>query len=280
MLRAHLYSLVPKFSEDNCGICFGPTFKHTFSLNNRTKPPTHIEYHTLDFFICTWCGYSFAPKNFRDYSLKKTGTSKPGSSPRIGNGTTPGREYFMALDAIDILNKRNVSVGIFGAGLNRDHELIRSLPRVSECSLIDLKNFQDSEHFLPVNTSKKFDVIVACEVAEHFMNPRKEFYSCFRLLKKSGLLVVSTNIKVRGDFSRHIYPFLHGHTSYYTGRSLIMLASICGLHIDFRVPQITLGTGSTKRYIYFTPSRRVQANIFDYFSRIQSPRSERPGDSV
>jgi SAM-dependent methyltransferase len=276
MLRALIYSLVPPLSTENCNICFGPTIERVFSLTNQSIPPSPIKYQTLEFFLCTRCGYSFAPGNFIDYSLKKTGTSKPGSSPRIGDGITPGREYYMASDAVEMLGKKKVSVGIFGAGLNRDHELLRILPQVSECALIDLKNFQDSEYFLPISTPKKFDILIVCEVAEHFMNPRKEFYSCLRLLKRGGLIVVSTNLKIQNDFSNYNYPFLHGHTSYYTGRSLIFLASIYKLFIDFRVPIIALGTHSTKRYIYLTSSLSVQHKILEYFSRVQSPRSEAP----
>lgn len=238
----------------------------------------------MNFLLCLDCGYSFCRENFKDYV--KLGPKTIASSEvytRVGNGQQPGREYFMAKEAIDVLgspdfflpqtireqrSKRKFRVLIFAPGNSLDHELLRKLDSVAECKITDLENFQKSPHFIPLDTGETFDVVIACEVVEHFMYPRKEFGNLFRYLNKTGLLVISTNLRKDDDFSARTYPFLYGHTSYYSGRSLIFLAEMNGLYIDFRTP---IGPtfnfkSKIKRFTYLTKSDETYLSLQNHFS--------------
>lgn len=246
----------------------------------------------MNFLLCLDCGYSYCRENFKDYV--KLGSQTISSSKdyvRVGDGVRPGREYYMVKEAVDILgdldfflpreekerlNKRKFRVLIFAPGNSLDHELIRKLDSVEECKITDLKNFQQSVHFVPLDTKESFDIVIACEVVEHFTYPRKEFGNLFRYLKKTGFLIVSTNLRKDEDFSERTYPFLYGHTSYYSGRSLIFLAEMNGFFIDFRTP---IGPtfnfkSKIKRFTYFTRSQDSYLSLKNYFSIKPYPECE------
>lgn len=247
---------------------------------------------TMNFLLCLDCGYSYCRQNYKDYvRLGSKTISSSEDYARVGDGLRPGREYYMAKEAIDILGdpdfflpqtvreelgKRKFRVLIFAPGNSLDHELLRRLDSVAECKITDLENFQRSTHFVPLNTRESFDIVIACEVVEHFTYPRKEFGNLFRYLNKTGLLVVSTNLRKDEDFSERTYPFLYGHTSYYSGRSLIFLAEMNGLLIDFRTP---IGPtfnfkSKIKRFTYFTKSQDSYLSLKNYFSIKPYPECE------
>ncbi len=236
-----------------------------------------MKYSQLEFLTCQECGYSFSAQNQKDY-LKGVRLTSPGSVPRVGDGMVAGREFYMANGAMNILRlvrEGPFSVLIFGAGLNRDHELIRRLPTVSECALTDLGNFQEHNSFVPLSGSKRrFDIVVACEVVEHFTEPRQQFGQIIRFMKPNGVIIASTNLKTKSDFSIYPYPFLYGHVSYYTGKALMFLAEQCGLYIDFRTPASKGWVTGTKRYVYMTGSDKIRRGIIERFSMVPYPRTE------
>ena len=273
LLKQLFYNILPDPSIGRCLICFSASLTKEVTLQNNAEPVSPIKYRVIPFSICENCGYCYAPVN---KSTVKYNPNKPPKTPRIGDGVGPGREYFMAIDALRILNRSQVSIGIFGAGKSKDHELIRTLPGVSRCSVMDLRNHQNSPHYLPIDTKEVFDIVIACEVVEHFQNPRREFRNLFNKIRKNGVLLVSTSLKIEDDFEHYIYPFLYGHTSYYTGRSLMFLAKVNRMFIDFRTPAIGIRIRSAKRFVYFTPARLVRDQITEYFSRYRYASSELP----
>jgi len=229
------------------------------------------------FILCSNCGYSFCPGNYRDdVKTLKRGCDKNNYVARIGDGITPGREYFMAMNAIGILNKNKLRVLIFGPGFNKDHILIRKHDLVSECKIMDLKNFQNSEYFVPIDTKEVFDIVIACEVIEHFADPRKEFSSLISYLDKDGLLIISTCMRLHqgGDHAYNLYPFLHGHMSYYSFASLICLARMNNFYIDFRIPIGWRFLSRSKRYVYMTRSKDVYFAVLNYSLAFPNPPSE------
>lgn len=240
------------------------------TLSVEDTRPRFIQHRTLDFLVCTRCGYSFAPQNYYDYPLGGHGTPQP-TGMASTETRAPGREYFMALDAMGILGKDPVSIGIIGAGYSPDHILIRKLPGVTECLIIDLKNFQNSEYFLSFSTDKKFDILIACEVVEHFMDPRQEFSDCFRLLKTSGLFLASTSLKTSPDFSHIVYPFLSGHTSYYTQQALRCLATMNEMFISFGTPRLGSQLLMDKSLLCFTRSKKTHLDISRFLESNQQP---------
>ncbi len=270
-LKQLFYNILPDPTADQCLICFSRSPGKEVTLENDAEPISPIKHRTIRFSICSNCGYCSAPAN---KSTVKYNPKKPPKTARIGDGTTPGREYFMAMEALRILGRSRVSIGIFGAGKSKDHELIRAIPGIVNCSVLDITNHQKSPYYLPIDTNETFDVIIACEVVEHFQNPRREFRNLFKKIRRKGLLIVSTSLKIQDEFEHYIYPFLYGHTSYYTGRSLMFLAKMNKLYIDFRTPSIGIRLKSAKRYIYLTPSHQIRDRVTEYFSRYRYASSE------
>jgi len=235
---------------------------------------------SMDFLLCETCGYSFCKENFKDYvALGAKDISNPKRNTRVGDGINPGREFFMAIDMIDFFLKKNssqkkVRILIFAPGNSLDHQLLRKHKAVAECVVTDLRNFQDSEYFVPLETNKKFDIVIACEVAEHFMYPRKEFANLLRYIGNEGILVISTSMRQHKNLSYSLYPFLFGHTSYYSEESLVFLSKMNNVFVNFRVPVGETFNSKTKRYIYMTKSAEVQKGITHFFSEEKVPRCE------
>lgn len=280
MLKKLLFKVLPQ-SETACNICFSKNIeKRSYPFKGENLTPFKLGKDIRDggsriFTICLDCHYSFCPGNYSDDSKRlQFGNSHPGCVARIGDGITPGREYFMAMNALHILNKRRPRILVFAPGFNKDHLLIRKNSSLSECKITDLQNFQESEYFVSIDTKKTFDIVIACEVIEHFTKPRKEFARLFSYLKKDGLLIASTSIRSSDDFSVFLYPFLTGHTSYYSGKALIHLARMNNLSIGFRSPEGEPFLGGSKRYIYMTKSKETAFSITDHFSRFSNPPSE------
>jgi hypothetical protein len=264
-------------SKYRCNVCFSTRIKKvTYTYTGLNNTVFKLRKPTLSFIQCLDCDYCFCQENYRDdCKYLHLGNSHPGCIERIGDGETIlGREYYMARNAFTILGKKDAEILIFGPGFNKDHISIRKHSYVSECKITDLKNFQNSDHFITMDTKETFDVVVACEVVEHFSRPREEFTRLFSYLKKDGLLIFCTNIRRDKDISKCLYPFLSGHMSYYSGASLIHIAKMKGMYIDFRRPAGEEWLGPTKRYIYMTKNKENTFAMAKYFSVVCRPPSE------
>lgn len=270
-----LYSKIPQF-ENVCNICFSRNIKKTQSTySHEVGPTSYVRNKSMNFTICRNCNYSFCGENFKDYiSLGSQSMSNSDKFKRVGDGITPGREFFMTKGAIAIIKREKLKVLVFAPGNSLDHQLIRKIESVMECKITDLKNFQVSDYFIPIEAKEVFDIVIACEVVEHFMSPRKEFSNLFRYLNKNGLLIVSTDTRVSECTTERVYPFLYGHTSYYSGRSLIFLAEMNNMFIDFRTPEGQNFNSKIKRYIYMTKSKETYFKLVERFAVITRPLCE------
>jgi SAM-dependent methyltransferase len=238
----------------------------------------------VSFLRCHACGFSFAPKNTHEYDsgLDFGKSSRPrANNRRVGTETRPGREYFMAVMAKDILQLAGVvprSILIYGPGLSLDHaQLARRFPDIRVC-ICDLKNFQDDANFVPLDSRETFDIVVACEVAEHFTDPQADFASLLSKVSATGIAVLSTNISDGGELPLQEYAFIPGHTAYYSGRALTLLARRVdpGFRVDFRAPRAALAQlGPRKRYVLVYRDA-LWPGIADYFSRNLMAPSEAP----
>ncbi len=172
---------------------------------------------------------------------------------------------------------------VYGAGRSVDNMHIQRLKRVKRVAIGDIFKARDDADF--VDTSKPaaetFDVVIACEVIEHFVNPHQEFDRLLSYVRDDGLLVCSTNLYNGGDLDKQVYIYGRGHVSYYTPKALRILAEARGFHIDFRVPRAAAaGVGRRKRYVILSRSADVMDRVVDYFGRNQYAPSERPpGDA-
>lgn len=93
-----------------------------------------------------------------------------------------------------------------------------------------INNFLSKTNFSP----KKFDLILAIEVIEHFSNPVKEFRIMSRLLKKDGLIVLQTANQnslaslIKGKKRNYYY---YDHLCYFSPKTLDYALDKVGLKI-------------------------------------------------
>jgi SAM-dependent methyltransferase len=228
---------------------------------------------TLDFIICEDCNFHFAPGNTHSYSSKDAFDADPYSAfGRVGTGDKPGREFSMARMGKQILGlagKDGGSILLFGAGLSKDHAWLRKEFPLARVSVCDLENFQGIDNFVPIDSDEKFDILVACECIEHFTDLESDFSTLLSKMSKDGIAIFSTNINDGAGVSKRSYPFIVGHTSYYSGRALQKIAKrIDGsLEVDFRSPLACLGQlGGTKRYVIMHSDHAIREAISEYFA--------------
>ena len=217
--------------------------------------------------ICTVCGHVSNPANTHDYGQYETVGEIP-IKPRVGTADRKGREFYMAEMAIDILGRTDLDVLVYSAGRSLDNHHIAALPSVRSVAISDVIRLRDDAEFFDSSepATRRFPVVIASEVIEHFLEPREDFERLFGFVEPDGLLVCSTNVYDGGDLRRQSYIFTPGHTSYYTPASLAVLAAANGWLVDLRVPLVATGYGGPrKRYVLFTASPAVLEAIHAYF---------------
>ncbi|WP_088288787.1 bifunctional 2-polyprenyl-6-hydroxyphenol methylase/3-demethylubiquinol 3-O-methyltransferase UbiG [Kineosporia sp. A_224] len=228
--------------------------------------------------ICSQCGYVSNGTNTVDYT-KFTSVNRFELTARVGTADRPGREFQMARMGVQVLGRTGLRVNVFGAGRSQDYLHVRALPGVERAIISDVVDLGLDEDFLNVRdgTTERFDLVVACEVVEHFTDPTTEFRRLFDLLTPQGLLVCSTNIYDGGNLERQEYLYRRGHVSYYAPRTIARIARASGVRFDFRVPQMATSTGGPrKRYVLFSPSADVMDRVAVYFGQHMYAPSEDP----
>lgn len=245
---------------------------------------THIQTverkkRTYDVRICHHCQYVSNFTNTVDYTAFESVESFR-LTPRVGTAEHQGREFHMAAMGADILQRSGLKVMVFGAGRSLDYQHIAKLPAVDRVVMSDVVDLGVDADFINITkgTSERFDLIIACEVVEHFTDPRAEFPRLFKLLTRKGLLVCSTNIYDGKNVANHTYLYSRGHVSYYSPQAIRKIARRSRMRFDFRVPAIATGTaGPRKRYVLFTRSRGNMRRIVEYFGRHAYAPSEDVG---
>ena len=228
--------------------------------------------------VCRVCGHVGNPDNIHDYRAFEQLDQLPDRA-RIGTADRLGREFHMAKMAIDILGREDLEVLVYGAGRSFDNHHIEALPQVRGVAIADVMRLRDDAEFIDASlpAPRRFAVVVASEVVEHFLDPRRDFARLLGYVQPDGLLVCSTNIYDGGGLAKQRYVFLNGHTSYYSGDSLARLAAASGFSVDLRVPLVATGYGGVrKRYVLFTASPAVREATVRYFSTHEYAPSESP----
>jgi SAM-dependent methyltransferase len=228
--------------------------------------------------VCRVCGHVGNPENLRDYRTYEQVTDLPDRA-RIGTPELPGREFHMGAMAVDIIGREQLDVLVYGAGRSVDNQHIGTLPNVRHVAIADIMRLRDDAEFIDANLPppRRFDIVIASEVVEHFIEPREEFAHLFSYVEPDGLLVCSTNIYDGGNLSTQRYVFLGGHTSYYSAASLDRLAQANGFLLDLRIPLVATGyAGPRKRYLLLSRSTSVMAGVARYFSTRPYAPSESP----
>jgi SAM-dependent methyltransferase len=232
----------------------------------------------LKVVVCQRCGHVGLPENtfdFKQVTVEQVATS----AGRTGTADVPGREFKMASMAAGILRHDHLKVLVYGPGLSLDYLHIRKLPRVARVTIGDLMRVQSEADFIDTSrrATQKFDIVVACEVIEHFEYPRAEFSRLLSYVAPNGLLVCSTNIYDGGNLTRHKYIHHRGHASYYSPAALRSIARRNHVLLDFRLPHVATGyAGPRKRYVLMSRSRTVMDAVADYFGTHMFGPSEDP----
>jgi hypothetical protein len=237
----------------------------------------------VTFFKCPSCNLVTAPGNTYDFRSEDDfqQDNRPSEHQgRIGTDQWPGREYIMACMGKDILQRAGLacrSILIYGVGLSTDHRrLTAEFPGV-DVKISDFKNFQNAENFVTFESDERFDLVIACEVVEHFLDVVNDFAGLLSKTTPQGLAIMSTNINDGRDIGEMQYPFIPGHTAYYSGRSLISIAKTfnSSMQVDFRVPRASLAQlGPRKRYVLMYQNELIGTGVADYFSQHQMAPSE------
>jgi SAM-dependent methyltransferase len=264
----------PAPGRPRCLICGSAQF--------RQRHVTYVrdEKKSCEVRVCKTCGYVHMPGHVESRYQGKTEMEQlPAGHSRLGTIDVPGREFHMAKMAVDILGGRSHDVLLYGAGRSLDNHHIAKLPEVRRVAVGDIMKVRDDAEFIDANNPprKRFSVVVASEVIEHFRDPHEDFAKLFRLLKKDGLLVCGTNIYDGGNLAADRYIFYPDHTSYYTPQVLRRVANRAGVHIDFRSPLV--GQGMRKRYVLFSRSADVMENVAVYFgTEVYAPSEQAQPD--
>lgn len=222
---------------------------------------------TFHMRVCRVCGHVGNPENTFDYrNYERIDNLTEG--PRIGTPERRGREFHMASMAVDILGRDGLEVLIYGAGRSYDNHHIAALPQVRSVAIADVMQLRDDAEFIDANlpAPRRFPIVVASEVIEHFLDPRPDFARLLEYVEPDGLLVCSTNLYDGGRLAKQSYVFFRGHVSYYTPASLARLAEETGCLLDIRVPLVATGYGGQrKRYVLLTRSPGVIEATGRYF---------------
>lgn len=273
--RAPVWVPLTKIAE-RCLACNAP------NPRIRTIASKRGPQRTFAFRECRRCGHVSNPENVHDYRKYANSESLP-LRPRVGTPERKGREFHMATMAADILDRKRLEVLIFGAGRSYDNHHIEALDSVRSVALADIMNVRDDAEFVEIGKPppRKFSIVIASEVVEHFLEPRKDWEHLLSFVKRDGLVVCSTNVYDGGPIAKQPYIFVSGHVSYYTPDALQVLARANGFHLDIRVPWVATGYGGPrKRYLLLSRSREVMNAIPRYFgSRLYAP-SEAPDANV
>lgn len=262
---------------ETCAVC-GSVAAMVVTVSDATAAARSAPAKTFRVRICRVCGHVANPENtfdYRDYEQ----INKLTEAGRIGTPERPGREFHMASMAAEILGRDDLEVLVYGAGRSVDNAHIAALPQVRHVAVADVMRLRDDAEFIDANlpAPRRFAIVVASEVVEHFLEPRPDFARLFDFVEPDGLLVCGTNLYDGGSLANQTYIFVPGHTSYYTPGSLARIADENGYHLDIRVPLVATGYGGPrKRYLLFTKSPVVVEAIGRYFSTRPYAPSESP----
>jgi SAM-dependent methyltransferase len=210
-----------------------------------------------------------SPDSNHDYSAAtKTSGLGGGAAPRIATAERPGRETGMARLGLEVLQRRNATVLVYGAGRSPDVHHIAKLSLAGRVAIGDLVRLRDDAVFVDISkrSTAPFDVVVASEVLEHFPDPWQNFRNLFSYVKDDGIIIAGTNIRDNTPLHKVAYLSHRGHVSYFSPQSLRMIARAEGMHLDFRFPLVaTRFVRQCKRYVIFSRSADVMESVGDWF---------------
>lgn len=207
-----LQKLKRRLMPPHCQVCGGETLK--------------VKAYKREFFKCESCEFIFTD----DYNvaLINRGMGMEGSWTGPGGGGY--REYFLVKMLYEDLGKR--SFLLFGTGNTKTFEnLQQEKIDVNGCDISkDVVSYKkqlygEESFYLPeeIPEPKKYDVIVAVEVFEHFVQPKTSLNLLIKHLEKGGIICGTTNFYDGcsiEDNNNPGYMSIKSHVAYWNHKSL------------------------------------------------------------
>ncbi len=249
--------------QRRCPICENDDQSRFVVQVNQGKPGmTQLGRHEV--FMCKVCRFLHNPGN-----VEKDLNEIDHTSGRVGREDKPGREYAFAARALEILRpKRPLDALVFGPGVSLDHAHIGDHPSVASSSVADIRNYQGLDNFLDIRAGnpdqRKFDLVIASEVIEHFEDPVGHYGSLLDYVSDDGMCIAGTNFVAGMPVTRLIYPYTAGHSCMWSEGSIHLATAKHGFKSVIFLS--TIG-GTRKRIIVSTKSLRLYAKLLTLFER-------------
>ena len=177
------------------------------------------------FYRCKFCGFSFVdPIFYPDIETQKC-------RYELHNNSEKQKGYVDFLSNIiehALFYKKNPEKVLdFGSGPN---PLTVKLLKERNIDVYAWDIFFANESFPAQET---FDIVLCIEVAEHFIDPQKDFCDIARTLKQDGFAFVHTHISPQKDEDFLSWWYIQDitHISFYSKKSLEILASMNALDL-------------------------------------------------
>jgi SAM-dependent methyltransferase len=175
----------------------------------------------------------------------------------------------MALLAVDVLDRPDLSVLLCGYGRSAGNRCVARLGAVAEVIGHDITAISEDREFVGDGPAggERFDVVIAADIVERFPDPHVGFAKLFGLVAPAGVLICSMRVYDSRDLEQQRHRFGGSHASHYTPKSLRRLAAAHNQLVDFRLPAREPRAGKRQRYVIFARSQTVMDAVSDYFGR-------------
>ena len=128
------------------------------------------------------------------------------------------KETARVIDGLALANPRILD---FGSG---EHAVLEHLLVEQGISCVSFDPLYDIGR---ESLDHTYDVVVACEVVEHFRDPSREFELLGRLVKAGGYLIVRTQIRpIASEFSKWWYKEDPTHIMFYSVKTMEFVAGL------------------------------------------------------
>jgi hypothetical protein len=235
---------------------FCPICDHIMYIQHICRKDVIYEFHR-----CKICFYISKPLPDGYIETYQPRSYKSSKKKMAEIGQPPSREYSLAKQAIYIFSDEiaHWKILIFGAGHSLDYLSIMKMIKVDKIAITDIKNYQNSDYFINLDSNEKFNCVIASEVIEHFDNPVQQMENITKFITDDGIIILGTNLNIpNGRLDRLIYPYAAGHCSYWSAKALYIIAEKSGFHMSIQYTSIEK---NKKRVIFLYKNPNFGKNL-------------------
>lgn len=195
-----------------CLVCEGLAYK-VFDLPNTkmTGGPLEVEGYPVDYFKCTKCDFLFANHQCTYDDVQYWNVVEPVDDGRVGQ----------TIELFEFAGGDNTKTVLdYGCGKGFSIPAFRNRGVIADGADIYP---QKLDHYMQLKDAFEHDIVVACEVVEHFTNPKASFKHACSLARDAFAFQTAYYDGEAGRDWWYLGP-ANGHTSLYSKRSLEILA--------------------------------------------------------